>query len=148
MAVDFEVILHTVENGAPSYDRHAQFHLGEFASAIELSQRLVEDAARNFHGIANPTPADLTNVMCNELFHLMRDEDTSDKRRIAFIAGSIVRLCALPEDAPYFRGLGRHPAAGERVYLSIQRRQTGADRYSHSCSVETTPPPAMAPIKH
>lgn len=147
MTVEFEVMLQTVENGAPAYSRHAQFRLGEFAPAIELSQRMVEDAARNFHGIANPTPSDLTNVMCNELFHLMRNEDTTDKRRLAFIVGSIVRLCALPEDAPHFRGLGRHPIAGELLYLSIQRRQTGVDRYSHNCSVDTKPP-ATAATKH
>ncbi len=140
MAVEFEVMMRTVENGAPAYSRHAQFSVGEFAPAIELSQRMVEDAARNFHGIANPTPADLTNVMCNELFHLMRDEDTSDKRRLAFIAGSIVRLCALPEDAPHFRGLGRHPEAGEMLYLSILRQMTGVDRYAHNCVVSTKPP--------
>lgn len=151
MAMEFEVMLQTVENGAPAYNRHVQFRLGEFAPAIELSQKIVEDAARNFHGIANPTPNDLTNVMCNELFHLLRDEDASDKRRMAFIAGSIVRLCALPDDAPHFRGLGRHPSAGERLYLSIQRQQTGPDRYSHNCSVATTPPAmaaASAQTKH
>jgi hypothetical protein len=142
MAIEFEVLLHAVENGAPAYDRRVQFRLDDFAPAIELSQRLVESAARGFHGIANPTPTDLANVMCGELFHLLREEDTSDKRRIAFIAGSLIRLCALPEDALHFRGLGRHPAPGETLRLSLMRQALGDDRYSHSCSIEAAPAPA------
>ncbi|MGQ0676306.1 MAG: hypothetical protein ACT4N4_09530 [Rhodospirillales bacterium] len=140
MAIEFEVMLRTVENGIRAYDRHAQFRLGDFGPAIELSQRMIEDAARNFHGIANPTPADLTNVMCNELFHLMREDERTDQRRTGFIAGMILRLCALPEDAPNFSGLGRHPVAGERLYLSIFRKAVGEDRYAHGCAVSTKPP--------
>ncbi len=144
MTIDFDVLLRVAENGAHAYERHAQFHLEEPGPVIELSQRIVEDAARGFHGIADPTPSDLTNVMCNELFHLMRDEDATDKRRNAFIVGSIIRLCALPDDAPQFRGLGRHPANGDRLYMSIERRALGNDRYAHSCTIETTPPMAAA----
>jgi hypothetical protein len=140
MTVQFEVVLRAVEDGRRSYDRHAQFDLGDFAPAIDLSQRMGEVFARNYHGIANPTPADLTDVLCNELFHLMREDDSADTRRVAFIAGSILRLCALPEDAPKFRGLGRHPAPGETLYLSIFRKTVGEDRYSHACTVSTTPP--------
>jgi len=140
MTVRFEVMLRAVEDGQRSYDRHAQFNLGDFAPAIDLSQRMVEVFARNYHGIANPTPAELTDVLCNELFHLMREDESGDNQRIAFIAGSVLRLCALPEDAPHFRGIGRHPAPGEVLYLSIFRKTVGEDRYSHSCIVGTKPP--------
>ena len=140
MAFEFEVVLRAVENGTRAYDRHAQFQVGEFAPAIELSQRRVEEFARDFHGIANPTPSEMTNVICNELFHLMRRDETADKQQIAFIAGSILRLCALPEDAPHFSGLGRHPQAGERIYLSIFRKDAGQDRFFHTCTVGTKPP--------
>jgi hypothetical protein len=140
MTVQFEVMLRAVEDGVRSYDRHAQFNVGDFAPAIELSQRMVESFARNYHGMANPTPADLTNVLCNELFHLLREDESADKQRIAFIAGSVLRLCALPEDAPSFRGLGRHPTPGETIYLSIFRTSVGGDRFSHTCTVSTKPP--------
>ena len=140
MAVEFEVVLHAFEDDKPSFDRHVQFRVGEFAEAIALSQRMTEEFAHGYHMIENPTPTELSNVMCNELFHLMREDDTSDTRKIVFMAGCVLRLCALPDDAPSYRGLGRHPAAGERVYLTIQRVAAGEGRYGHNCIVSTTPP--------
>lgn len=140
MAVEFEVMLRAYEDEKPAFDRHAQFRVGDFADAIALSQRMTAEFAKSYHMIASPTPADLSNVMCNELFHLMREDDTSDKRKIAFMAGCVLRLCALPEDAQHYRGLGRHPGAGERLYLTIRRAAAGEGRFGHNCTVSTTPP--------
>ena len=139
MSIRFEVQVRAFEEGQHAYDQEVRFELVDVAEPIAASQRMVDQFARNYHGIKDPTPTDVCNVTCNELFHLLRKQAAGDDRRTMFVAGSILRLCALPEDAPAFAGLGRHPSNGERLLLTIRRAQTGPDQFTHNSSITPVP---------
>ena len=146
--MQFEVQIRTFEDGGHVYDQQVRFELGDTALPIDTSQRLTDGFARGYHGLKDPTPADLNNVMCNELFHLLRQQATPDEQRTLFISGCLLRLCAQPEDAENFRGLGRHPVDSERLLLTIRRQNLPDGRARHSSVVvplEPEPPPLDAP---
>jgi hypothetical protein len=135
--MQFEVQVRAFEDGRHAYDQNVRFQLNDVVEPIAASQRMVEEFARGYHAIKDPTPADINNVMCNELFHLLRRAGPADERRTLFVSGSILRLCALPEQAQAFSGLGRHPRDGERVMLTIQRENLPDDRARHTAAVVT-----------
>ncbi|MCC7048976.1 MAG: hypothetical protein IT562_19835 [Alphaproteobacteria bacterium] len=146
MSIRFDVQVRVFEDGRHSYDQQVHFQLNDVVEPIAASQRMVEEFARGYHGMKDPTPADLTNVTCNELFHLLRDTGQSDERRTLFVSGSLLRLCALPEQAQSFSGLGRHPHEGERVLLTIQRENLPNERARHSASVVSLDAANMATV--
>ncbi len=133
----FDVQVRAFENGRHAYDQNVSFQLNDLVEPIAASQRMVEEFARGYHGIKDPTPADINNVMCNELFHLLRREGPADERRTLFVSGSLLRLCAMPEQAEFFNGLGRHPRDGERVMLTLHRENLPNDRARHSATIVT-----------
>ncbi|MCC6469171.1 MAG: hypothetical protein IT563_12700 [Alphaproteobacteria bacterium] len=135
MSIRFDVQVRVFEDGRHAYDQQVRFQLNDVIEPIAASQRMVEEFARGYHGMKDPTPGDLSNVTCNELFHLLRDSAPGDERRTLFVSGSLLRLCALPEQAQFFSGLGRHPRDGERVLLTIQRENLANERARHSASV-------------
>lgn len=127
----FEVQIRAFEDGGHAYDQSVRFELGDTAVPIDTSQRLTDQFARGYHGIERPTPGDINNVMCNELFHLLRQQAKPDEQRTLFISGCLLRLCAQPEDDEQFRGLGRHPHDNERLLLTIQRENLSGGRARH-----------------
>lgn len=131
MSVRFEVQIRAFEDGGHVYDQNVRFELNDTAQPIDTSQRLTDQFARGYHGIKDPTPGDINNVMCNELFHLLRKQGAADERRTLFISGCLLRLCAQPETAEHFRGLGRHPADNERLLLTIRRENMPGGRARH-----------------
>lgn len=147
MSIRFQVQVRAFEDGQHAYDQQVGFDLPELAEPIAASRRMVEEFARGYHKLKDPTPADLNNVTANELFHLLRQPATPDQRRTLFVAGSLVRLCALPEDAPRFAGLGRHPASGDRLLLTIHRENMPEGKARHGATIVPLdlPPPAAAP---
>lgn len=149
MSARFDVQVRAFEDGQHAYDQQVGFDLPDFAEPIAASRRMVEEFARGYHGIKSPTPADLNNVTTNELFHLIRRaEGTSDQRMVLFIAGSLLRLCALPENAPGFAGIGRHPNAGEKLLLTIHRENQPGGKARHSATMvllDAAPAPGANP---
>ena len=114
MGIRFDVQVRAFEDGKHSFDQQVSFQLNDLAEPIAASQRMVEEFARGYHGLKDPTPADINNVMCNELFHLLGRQGAADERRALFVSGSLLRLCAMPEQAQAFSGLGRHPLLPRR----------------------------------
>lgn len=136
MGIRFDIQVRAFEDGQHAFDQQVGFELNDFAEPIAASQRMVEEFARGYHGIKNPSPVDLNNVMCNELFHLIRRAaGATDQRLILFVSGSLLRLCAQPEGQAAFSGLGRHPTQGERLMLTLQRRNTGEGKAQHNASI-------------
>jgi hypothetical protein len=135
MGIRFDVQVRAFEDGKHAYDQQVSFQLNDVAEPIAASQRMVEEFARGYHGLKDPTPADINNVMCNELFHLLGRQASSDERGTLFISGSLLRLCAMPEQAQSFSGLGRHPRDGERVMLTIHRENLAGEKARHAASV-------------
>jgi hypothetical protein len=135
MGIRFDVQVRAFEDGKHSFDQQVSFQLNDLAEPIAASQRMVEEFARGYHGLKDPTPADINNVMCNELFHLLGRQGAADERRALFVSGSLLRLCAMPEQALAFSGLGRHPRDGERVMLTINRENLANGKARHAASV-------------
>jgi hypothetical protein len=139
----FEVQIRAFEDGGHAYDQQVRFELGDTALPIDTSQRLTDSFARGYHGIKDPTPTDINNVMCNELFHLLRKQGGADEQRTLFISGCLLRLCAQPETAEHFRGLGRHPSDNERLLLTLNRKNLPGERAQHGAvMVPLEPGPA------
>ncbi|MCK6452106.1 MAG: hypothetical protein L6R19_14835 [Alphaproteobacteria bacterium] len=141
----FEVQIRAFEDGGHAFDQSVRFELGDTAVPIDTSQRLTDQFARGYHGIKDPTPGDINNVMCNELFHLLRQQAQPDEQRTLFISGCLLRLCAQPEDGEQFRGLGRHPQDDERLLLTIRRENLPGGRARHA-SVFVPLEPALRPL--
>ncbi len=136
MSTRFEVQIRAFEDGQHAFDQQVGFDLPDFAEPIAASRRMVEEFARGYHGIKSPTPADINNVTANELFHLVRRAaGASDQRMVLFISGSLLRLCALPEDAPNFAGIGRHPTNGEKLLLTIHRENIAGGKARHNATI-------------
>lgn len=150
MPIRFEVQVRAFEDGAHAYDQNVSFQLNDTTEPIAASQRMVEEFARGYHALKDPTPADINNVTCNELFHLLRRQPAApDERRTLFVSGSLLRLCALPEQGQSFAGLGRHPRDGERVMLTIQRENLPDKKARHAASVvslDLGDMPAIGPV--
>jgi hypothetical protein len=144
MSIRFEVQVRAFEDGQHAYDQKVGFQLPDVAEPIAASRRMVEEFARGYHGLKSPTPADLNNVTCNELFHLLRRAaGATDQRMTLFVSGSLLRLCALPDTAEAFAGLGRHPNDGERLMLTLQRMNTTGGRAQHNASLVSLDAPGL-----
>ena len=144
MTIRFEVQVRAFEDGQHAYDQQVGFQLPDVAEPIAASRRMVEEFARGYHGLKSPTPSDLNNVTCNELFHLLRRASgASDQRMTLFVSGSLLRLCALPDTAEAFAGLGRHPNDGERLLLTLQRKNLAGGRAQHNASLVSLDAPTL-----
>ena len=148
MTIQFEVHVRAFEDGKLAYEQQVGFALADAAQPMAASKRMVEEFARGYHGLRNPSPGELTNVMCNELFHLLREQAKPDERRTLFVSGSLLRLCELAPDAQGFAGLGRLPNPGERVLATIQRETLPGGKARHAATVVSTevPPADFTPL--
>lgn len=148
MSTQFSLHVRAFEDGKLAYEQQMRLTMDDTAEPMAASKRMVEEFTRGYHGIKKPTPWDLTNVMCNELYHLLRQPVSTDERRTLFVSGSVLQLCALPLEAKSFLGMGRMPGDGERLMLTIHRKNLGEDKVRHTATVapiEIGAPPA-API--